>query len=101
MARRLLSLWRGPVDAPDPPPARVVDVLAEVARERGLMPGEIAGPGRSAALVAARQEVMARAVEGGRTVTEVGRTLHRHHTTVLHGVQAHARRIAQPQGAGA
>lgn len=96
---QVLSLWRGLIAESPRPPARVADVLAQVAHERGLAPAAVRGRARKPALVAARQEVMARAVEGGRSVADVCRALDRNHATVIHGVRAHARRVAQ-QGAG-
>ena len=95
-----LSLWPWRLPAPPAPLPRVRDILAEVAQRRGLTAEAIVGRARApAALVAARQEVMARAVASGRSLHAIGRELDRDHTTVLHGARAHARRVARAEAA--
>ena len=91
-----LSLWPWRLPLPPAPLPRVRDILSEVARLRGVTPEAIVGRARCPAqLVHARQEVMARAVASGRSLPAIGRELNRHHSTVLDGARAHARRQAQ------
>ncbi|MBR0681947.1 hypothetical protein GXW74_15740 [Roseomonas eburnea] len=78
--------------APAPVVARLVEAAAA---EFGVHGGAIYGPQRSAPIALARQVVMHLAVTRfDRSLPQVGRSLARHHTTVLHGSRAIAERIA-------
>lgn len=70
------------------------DILAEVARQHGVSVGEIAGSARLLRLIPARQEAMYRlAAETDESLMAIGRLLGgRDHSTVWHGVRAHAAR---------
>jgi hypothetical protein len=77
---------------------RIADVAADVARAHGVCLADVCGPSRLRHLVRARQAVMHRLVHVDRfAVSEIGRFLGgRDHTTVLHGVRAHAARSGAP-----
>lgn len=89
LRRRLAA--RAP-HAPSPVVARLVDAAA---MEFGVKAGEIYGPRRLADVTEARHVVMFLAVDRhGRSLPQVGRSLARHHTTVLHGTRTTAARVA-------
>lgn len=69
-------------------------ILAEVATVRGVSDLDILSPRRDRVAVRARQEVMYRAAtETQASLTQIARVLDRNHTSVLHGVRSHRRRI--------
>ncbi|MDQ6797978.1 MAG: WhiB family transcriptional regulator [Actinomycetota bacterium] len=73
-----------------------VRALAELAYELGVSPTALQGPGQGRRLVDARQLAMYVLHEGlGLSYSEIGRTLGRDHTTVIHGVA----RVAARAGA--
>jgi chromosomal replication initiation ATPase DnaA len=68
-------------------------IIAEVARRHGLTPKIILGRCRVQKAAHARQEAMALIYETGQvSLPWIGRKFNRDHTTVLHGVRAHAAR---------
>jgi len=73
-------------------------VLDEVAAAAGVSVADILGPSRRARVVAARQAVMAVLHRRGWSSPRIGRALRRDHSTVLHGIRAHAARFAGPEG---
>lgn len=107
----VLSLWKGVIT---PMPylhsgnraqlRRVVvdEVVADVAARHGITPGELLGPRRLRHLIIPRQEAMylLRAIKASDglpkySLPAIGIALGgRDHTTVLHGVRAHAARLA-------
>lgn len=73
--------------------------LREIAREvcdiHGITMGEILGPSRVWCIAHPRQKAMAIAYATGRfSLPMLGRFFNRDHTTVLHAVRVHARRLA-------
>lgn len=78
------------------------DIIAEVARQHGVLVGEIAGPTRLIRVIRARQEAMYRlAAETSLELEEIGRIIGgRDRSTVWHGVRAHAYRngLVPPRG---
>lgn len=87
---KVFSLWRGMIEMPK----TMREILAEVCADYDLDRDDMLSPARWQPLARARQDFMARATEAGKTRSAIGRFLHRDHTTVLHGVRAHARRAA-------
>lgn len=88
----VLSLWKGEID----PKARLTmrQVIADVAEKHGVTVAQLQGSSRERSLSYARQEAMYEA----RRITQkslplIGQYLNRDHTTILHGVRAHAARI--------
>jgi chromosomal replication initiation ATPase DnaA len=98
--RKLLSLWRGEILAPLHRAHTVRTVVDMVAERRRVKASDILGRSRSRPHVFARQEVMyvVRSIrwEDGTarySYPDIGRRLGGYdHTTVLHGVAAHAKR---------
>lgn len=76
-------------------PQRVTirDICEEVCARTGLTLPEIRGLSRVARVVQPRQEVMWLAAKAGKSTPEIGRFFSRDHTTVIHGIRAHQRRI--------
>jgi chromosomal replication initiation ATPase DnaA len=89
----------------DAPPVSKASIIAEVARRRGLTAADLTGTGRWRDVARPRQEAMwlmrqVRRADGSRrySLPEIGRALgYRDHTTVLHGVRAHAKRHGLPE----
>lgn len=88
----VLSLWRGILHRRK----CMGDVLAEVCREYNLSPSDLKGPSRRRQVAWPRQDFMVRSYALGHlSLPQIGRFLGgRDHTTVLHGVRAHAARQA-------
>lgn len=84
----------------DPTPKRptMAAILDRVAEKYGLTVAELKGQGRSPRLAHPRHEAMHEMYAVGLwSTTVVGKFLGgRDHTTVLHGIRAHAKRSAQP-----
>jgi chromosomal replication initiation ATPase DnaA len=59
-------------------------ILGDVAKEYWVPVAHITGRCRAAHLVEARQECARRLYHEGLTVTDIGRVLKRHHSTVIH-----------------
>lgn len=97
------SGWGWNVPAPVVPrcPPTMRAILDEVCAKHRLPVREVTGERRHIPLVRARQEFMWRcrqvkSLDGGYrfTLPQIGRFLAVDHTTVLHGVRAHAKRMA-------
>lgn len=58
-------------------------IVSRVARERSLSPDVIRGKSRIAHHVSARRQVCVEAREAGFSLSEIGRAIHRDHSTVL------------------
>lgn len=87
----MFSLWRGVIEIPD----TMADIIERVSLETGIPIAELKSPGRRRPITYARQDFMARARATGRfSFAQIGRFLGRDHTTIVHGVRAHARRAA-------
>lgn len=88
----VLSLWKGMIRT-DP---TMAEIAAQVAAERRISISELKGVRRDAGLAHARQEAMWRMYQQGRwSLPQIGRFLNRDHTTVIHGIRVHERRIGQ------
>jgi chromosomal replication initiator protein len=98
----VLSLWRGQMLVPASPHRSARDIVREVAEGHGLTVADLTGPSRLRYVCHARQEAMwlIRQVRssGGKprfSLPFIGSLLgERDHTTVLHGVREHAKRLA-------
>jgi chromosomal replication initiation ATPase DnaA len=88
----VLSLWKGWIStAPT-----MAKIAARVAADRRVSVAELKGSRRDAWLARARQEAMWLMRQEGRwTLPQIGRFLNRDHSTVIHGIRAHERRIGQ------
>jgi chromosomal replication initiation ATPase DnaA len=62
-------------------------IVADVAQRHNLIVRDLTGRDRFAHFVAARREAARALREAGLFVTEIGKALDRHHTTVLHYVE--------------
>lgn len=99
-------LWQG--DLPEVtviPPVAVTmrSVATAVAAKYGLTLDDFKGPSRARCIAHPRQEAMAEIYKLGRySMPQIGTLLGgRDHTTVLHGVRAHAARLAEREGKAA
>ena len=90
------SLWFHPVDPRPLPTMR--QIVAEVALKHDTTPELIIAHGRLKAIVWARQEVMwrIRLERPDLSYPQIGRFFSRDHTTIIHGVRAHAARLSPP-----
>ena len=81
-----------------PPRMSWRSIIQEVAMDHGIMPGDLRATTRRRPVALARQEAMYRLrVERGFSSAKIGQFLgQRDHTTVLHGVKAHALRNGLP-----
>lgn len=77
------------------PRALLLDIAREVAAELALDHAEIMSGCRRFDVAHARQMVMFVAHRGGLSYSAIGRALGVDHTTVMHGVAAHARRVGE------
>lgn len=70
------------------------DIIQRVAGEHGIRPQDIKGQDRRRSIAWPRQRAMFELHATGLSLGTIGRILgHRHHTTVLHGLRAHQRRV--------
>lgn len=96
--------WNVPAPVVPRPIGTMKTILAEAAADHGLPPTAITGDRRFAHHVRARQEFMWRArqvkwADGTHrySLPMIGKFLGVDHTTVLHGVRAHEKRIGAGQ----
>lgn len=73
--------------------AKMRDIIAQVSRATGVSADAILGDSRVANIAAARQMVMSIAQRQGMSTTRIGKLLQRDHTTVMHGIAAHEKRV--------
>lgn len=76
---------------------RLLHVAEEVCSERGVLLHEILGAARSRNIVRARHELWWRIrhhPDRSYSFPEIGRLFGRDHTTILAGIESHARRAA-------
>jgi chromosomal replication initiation ATPase DnaA len=98
----VLSLWRGPMLIPASPHRSARDIVREVAEGNGLTVDDLTGPSRLRYVCYARHEAMwlirqVKASDGKPrfSMPFIGSLLGgRDHTTVLHGIREHAKRLA-------
>jgi chromosomal replication initiation ATPase DnaA len=77
------------------------DIIRDVSEETGVSVAEIIGRARTGRIVKARQAVMYCARREGRfSTTQIGRALHRDHTTVIYGADAYAEKSGLPKAWG-
>lgn len=88
------SLWRGVI--PLNPPRRSMDEIChEIARTYAMTVEDMKGPGRDRSFTIPRQHCMfVMSQQKHLSLPMIGKFLNRDHTTVLHGVRAHAARVA-------
>lgn len=77
------------------------EIISEVAHRRKLSVNEMLSPSRKHCIAHARQEAMWEIhTRLGRSLPWIAQALHlKDHTTVLHGIRAHERRLAEVQEA--
>lgn len=94
LAERLLAIGLSASDQPRTAAA----ILASVARHHGFTVAELKSARRVKKVVLARQEAAYRIIsETPLSYPQVGKLLHRDHTTILHAVAKHAERTGAPQ----
>lgn len=93
----LYDLHRGP---PQPLRTPFADIMRQVGDKHGVSVAELLSPARSRCPAWARQEVMYRARrETSLSLPQIGQRLgNRDHSTVLHGVRAHEKRMGGERG---
>lgn len=69
------------------------EIFARVERETGVSKAQIQGKSRIRGVAEARQMAMYLSDLEGRSLNQTGMMVNRHHSTVLHGIRAHAKRI--------
>lgn len=83
-----------------PDPFRWRRILAEVAKAHGLTTADLIGQRRARHVIRARQEAYHRLYrETKLSLPEIGRRMKRDHTSILHGVRAHHRRLKAARAA--
>lgn len=96
----LQSLYRGIITVRPRVPMR--DIIALVADRYGLTEAELKGPDRTFRVAHPRQEAMFLCRQQGWSSGQIAMALGgRDHSTVIHGCQAHARRMAEGRGLAA
>lgn len=65
----------------------VQQIARDVARAYGVPVAQIMGARRQRPIVAARHEVMRRAYAAGLSLTDIGASMRRDHTSVLNGIR--------------
>lgn len=90
------SLYPWLVEPPKRAPRPMMtEIAALVAERHGLTVEDLRGPARPRRIAWPRQEAMALIYNmGGRSYPQVGRFFNCHHTTVIHAVKAHGKRLA-------
>lgn len=81
----------------------LLDLVEQVAVRRGVLVDEICGLARTQSISRARQEAWWRLrhhPERNYSLEEIARIFGRHHTTVMAGVAAHARRLERAAASG-
>jgi len=76
----------------------LVELLDQVCHRRAVTPAEVCGLVRTRAISHARHELWWRLRHHPDllfSLEELGRLFQRHHSTVLHGIRSHERRLAQ------
>lgn len=96
-----LSIWHGEVDVPGERPPSMREIAAEVAQAHGLKVDDLTGPSRRWAVARPRQEAFWRCRQVRRADGQHRYSMpmiaayfgRRDHTTILHGIRAHAARM--------
>ena len=70
--------------------ARPEDILADVARRHHMTAATLLGPSRARGVAAARKEAYRALRATGMSYPEIGRVMHRDHTSVMHGCKGAA-----------
>lgn len=74
----------------------LLELVEDVAARRGVLVDQLCGDARTLSVSCARQEAwwrMRRHPERRYSLFEIGRLFSRHHTTIMAGIAAHARRL--------
>lgn len=92
-----LSIWKGAMPMPRPPVRTMASILEDVAQKWGLTVDDLKGQSRRYAIARHRQEAMWLMVRERRwSKVRIGLFLgSRNHATIIHGVRAHERRMAE------
>lgn len=96
---KVLSLWRGIIDAPDPPDRTMLGITSEVADRHGVTVDELRGPSPKRRCARPRQEAMwlirqIRCPDGSYRFShpQIGAWFGgRHHTTAIDQIGVHGR----------
>lgn len=78
-----------------PAPQSMRGILADVSARHGVPVDAIMGRERTQRITRARQEAMALARQGGRSLEQIARVFQRDHTTVMDGIRRHEERARQ------
>jgi chromosomal replication initiation ATPase DnaA len=70
-------------------------IIQQVCRAHGLPVPWVLGKSRVQRIVRARQEIMWKLNLLGLSMPQIGKRLNRDHTTVLHGIRKHQKRIEE------
>lgn len=93
MTEVLTSLWRGPIHI-RPRHKPMSEIAEEVADKYGVTVQQLKGEGQGRWISHPRQEAMWRMrKETPNSTTKIGQFFGRDHTTVIHAVKAHERRL--------
>lgn len=79
------------------PPAGIMTIQAIVSHMcdlRGQKESDVLGKCKTKPIAHLRQEIMSLAAEAGYSTPEIGRALNRDHSTVVHGIKAHRKRVS-------
>lgn len=73
-------------------------ITREVCRKHGVTMGDLISPRRSYYIVSARHELFWRLYEEtSMSLPQIGRRFNRDHTSVMHGVKSHQRKVREAQ----
>lgn len=70
-------------------------IIQQVCKDHGVQVQWVLGKSRVQRIVRARHEIMWKLNLLGMTLPSIGRRLNRDHTTVLHGIRQHQKRIEE------
>lgn len=71
------------------------EIVRETCERHGITLEMVVGKRRTRPIVACRYEIMWHLNRLGMSMPAIGRRLKRHHTTVLHGIRQHQKRIEE------
>ena len=98
---KVLSLWKGVIDPPPMPPRSMQELMEDVAVDWRISTDDLLGRDLHRRFTWARQDFMWRCRQernenGGHahSVLKIAARLGKDHTTIVHGVSAHAARLA-------
>jgi chromosomal replication initiation ATPase DnaA len=94
-AFRFIEALRGTVVVPPSPMGRnlsISQICRDVMKRHGITHGDFYSRSKGHRIAHARQEAMAIAHSAGKSLPMIGRHFGFDHTTILHGIRAHAAR---------